>query len=102
MGSICKYLSSRSKGLKKWHYQALSTNPYIFGLCPQFYATVQGKKRFTLGTFSEKERLRIQLKTAMCLLLLMQKVSIFLLLLNEPYSATDLRGNENLTLLICA
>lgn len=87
MKPVCKYLSGRSiADFKKWPRTLLAS-------VPQFHAIVQGEKRYKLNIFLLK-KLKVSTNKAMCLLLLMPKVSLLLLLLNESFSATDIRGRQ--------
>lgn len=80
MGTVCKcFLPSSSTVLKKWHYQAFSI--YIpLASDPWFYAIVGKKKMVEIGHFLFEKEIKDSINKAMCLFLIIQKVSVLFLL----------------------
>lgn len=70
---------------KKWPRTLLAS-------VPQFHAIVQGEKRFKLNIFSLK-KFKVSINKAMCVIA--NAKGVFTpVLLNEPFSATDIRGRQ--------
>lgn len=86
MKSVCKCLSGRSIAI-------LKSGPVHFWLLfPNFHAIVQGEKRFKLNIFSLK-KFKVSINKAMCVIA--NAKGVFTpVLLNEPFSATDIRGRQ--------